>query len=239
MERAVAATHFWRLLDVVVGQGFGFLKAGVIGLRISVFQHVLDTDVLLPLGVESAGGAKDQLRSRIFGVTVGLSRKYSAARVVKLLFADFKGRNPDFRELAITCFAKICADGTDERSYHRLDRVMDNLLDALDGSHDKKGRFIVRTIRDFAQKIGDRVTLFVQQVPEQIADQLRDSRAFIWRHAADLLHIFMIPLISCRCQDRRIYLYGRIQVFIGEEYRFRAQLWRFSSYFSRASPSWI
>jgi hypothetical protein len=33
MELAVAATHFRRLLDVVMGQGFGSLKPGEIELR--------------------------------------------------------------------------------------------------------------------------------------------------------------------------------------------------------------
>jgi hypothetical protein len=48
MERAVAATHFRRLLDLVISQGFGSLKVGEVGLRLSVFQHLLDTDVLNP-----------------------------------------------------------------------------------------------------------------------------------------------------------------------------------------------
>jgi hypothetical protein len=106
MERAVAATHFRRLLDVV-GQGFGSLKAGKIGLRFGVFQHMPDTDVLLPLGMKLADGASDKLRGRIIGVAVGLWRKSSVAKVVKSPFADFKSRNSDFRELEITCFAKI------------------------------------------------------------------------------------------------------------------------------------
>jgi hypothetical protein len=132
--------------------------------------------VLLPLGVESADGAQDQLRGRIIGVTVGLSRESSAAKVAKLLFADFKGRNSDFRELVITCFAKICSDGTNELSDHQVVRGMDNLLCAPDDvSDDKKSRFIVRTIGDFVQKIGDRFSVFVQQVSEQITEQLRGS----------------------------------------------------------------
>jgi hypothetical protein len=96
---------------------------------------------------------------------------------------------------------------------------MDNMLCALDDvSDDKKSCFIVPTVRDFVQKIGDRVTLFVQQVPEQIAEQLKYFCAFTRQHAADLLHIFVVPLISCRCQDRLLYFYGIIQEFLSEEY---------------------
>jgi splicing factor 3B subunit 1 len=235
MERAVAATHFRRLLDVVIGQGFGSLKVGQVRLRLSVFQHVLDTDVLNPVSdARLIGRIRDiffhsvwnqrmaqeaKLRGRMIGVCVGISRKSSAAKVVKLLFSDFKVRNSDFRELAIICFSKICEDGTNELSDHRLVRVMDNLLYALDDvSVDKKSRFIVGTIRNFVHKIGDRVSIFVQQVPGQIAEQLKDSRGFIRQHAADLLNIFVVPLISCRCQDKLLYFYGIIQEFLGEEY---------------------
>jgi hypothetical protein len=64
--------------------------------------------------------------------------------VAELLFADFKGHNSDFRELAITCSAQICANGTNELSDHQLVGVMDHLLCALDDvSEDEKNCFIV------------------------------------------------------------------------------------------------
>jgi hypothetical protein len=33
-----------------------------------------------------------------------------------------------------------------------------------------------------------------------------------------MFHVFVVPLISCRCHNKLLYFYGIIQEFLGEEY---------------------
>jgi hypothetical protein len=108
-------------------------------LDIDVLNPVSDAQLNTPISDVFLDSVWSQLCDRIISVTVALSRKSSAAKAVRSLFAGFKGRVFDFNELAINCFAKVCPDETNKLFDHRLLRVMDNLLYALNGiSEDEK-----------------------------------------------------------------------------------------------------